>query len=403
MTISLTAAGILARILSQHSFSRAKKNVFKFSLELAILLLVAVNAALTLNPDPKKVFGADNLFLNYLEQHPGLNRVAFEKIKTESLSIVPEQNSFIPAVQAATLNPSTAMGTPPEIHTEGSLKNGPQLLISEDSTIIKPNYATRDAGRNRDIQAYTVQGGDTASKIASSFGVSVQTIMYENKLSAADYLKPGQVLKILPTTGIRHTVASGETLESIAQKYQVHVETILEFNEIEVPDDIGIGEELIIPDGKVQITPSRQTQIAQYSTRNVKQVNVPADFVAANSGLIWPIAIRNITQYFSSKHKALDISNGQRPQFWASGDGIVELSGWDGAYGNSVVLNHGNGLKTRYAHASELYVTAGDRVSSGQVIGRVGNTGRTYGATGLHLHYEIIENGIKANPLKFAK
>lgn len=368
------------------------------------MALVFGSFGLTFNPDPKKLLAAQNLFLEHLQDRPERNRVAFEQASTESIRVIPDQATLVPSVSAATLDPVTAIATSPYLTEAGeALQLGPQLLISNDSTIVKPNYATRDAGRNRDIAEYTVKSGDSASQIASTFGVSLQTIMYENKLTDADYLKPGQVLKILPTTGVKHTVKSGETLEGIAKKYQVDIEVILEFNLIEIPDDIEVGEELIIPDGKLQIAPSRQTQIAQYKTRNVSQVEVPADFAGSSSELIWPIGIRNITQYFSSRHKALDISNSSRLQFWAAGDGIVELSGWDGAYGNSVVLNHGSGFKTRYAHASELYVTAGDQVISGQLIGRVGNTGRAYGATGLHLHFEVIKNGVKINPLSLAK
>ncbi|MCL5436111.1 MAG: peptidoglycan DD-metalloendopeptidase family protein [Patescibacteria group bacterium] len=405
LTLMVIAAMVRAIdwLFFQHSFSRVKKNVFKYGLELSILILVLASVAVTFSPNPKKVLSAENLFLNYLENNPGLNQVAQELAGTESISVIPESAALVPSVQAATLDPMTAIATSPlATVTESGTQNTPALIISEDSTLIKPNYATRDAGRNRDIQQYTVQGGDTISQIAETFGISVQTVMYENKISDTDYLKPGQVLKILPTTGISHKVASGETLESIAKKYQVDLESILEFNQIEVPDDIEVGEELIIPNGKAQSTPTRQTQIAQYNTRNVKQVQVPDDF-AGGSELIWPIGIRSVTQYYSSRHKALDISNSQRPQFWASADGIVELSGWDGAYGNSVVINHGNGLKTRYAHASELYVTAGDHVVAGQVIGRVGNTGRAYGATGNHLHFEIVVNGTKVNPLTHMK
>jgi murein DD-endopeptidase MepM/ murein hydrolase activator NlpD len=390
-------------LVSQHSFSKVKRNVFKYGLELSIIILALMSIALTFNPIPKKLLAADNLFLAYLERNPKLNQIAWELAGTESITVVLDNTPIIAAAKAATLDPITAVATSPlATAAENGTQQTPLLLISEDSTLIKPNYATRDAGRNRDIQTYTVQSGDTISKIASSFGVSVQTVMYENKLTENDYIKPGQVLKILPTTGIKHTVANGETLESIAKKYQVDLESILEFNQIEVPDDIDVGEELIIPNGKVEITPTRQTRIAQYNTRNVKQVAVPNDF-AGGSELVWPIGIRSITQYFSSRHKALDISNSQRPQFWAAGDGIVELSGWDGAYGNSVVINHGQGLKTRYAHASELYVTAGDHVTSGQIIGRVGNTGRAYGATGNHLHFEIVLNGVKVNPLKYVR
>lgn len=395
---------VLHHQIFQHVFSSLKKHVFKFGPELMVFSLIAASFALTFDPDPKYILSGENLFSQKLRNNPELNKIAFDQAGMESIVVVPERATLVSAAAAAALDANHWSGAsaPLAADFDNQLELGPKLLISSDGTIQKPNYATKDAGRNRDIAEYTVKSGDSVSQIAGSFGVSLQTIMYENKLTDADYLKPGQVLKILPTTGIKHTVASGETLEGIAKKYQVDMETILEFNLIEIPDDIGVGEELIIPEGKIQITPTRQNQIVKYNTRSVKQVDVPADF-AGGSELAWPIGIRSVTQYFSSRHRALDISNSQRPQFWASADGIVELSGWDGAYGNSIVINHGNGLKTRYAHASELYVTAGDKVASGQVIGRVGNTGRAYGATGNHLHFEVIKNGAKINPLSATK
>ena len=186
----------------------------------------------------------------------------------------------------------------------------------------------------------------------------------------------------------------------IAEEFNVDLESILEFNEIEIPDDILAGEVIIIPEGKIDIPESR---IASYNRVEIRTASVPQDFTGSSGSLIWPLPTRQITQYYWSRHRALDISNGQRPQFWSSQDGIVELSGWQGGYGRTIVINHGNGLKTRYAHVSEIYVTAGDRVTKGQVIGRVGNTGRTYGRTGNHLHYEVIKNGVKVDPLSYVK
>ena len=88
---------------------------------------------------------------------------------------------------------------------------------------------------------------------------------------------------------------------------------------------------------------------------------------------------------------------------YASESGFVELSGYRTGYGNSITINHGNGYKTLYAHASELYVSAGDQVTKGQVIAKQGRTGRVRGITGIHLHFEIIKNGGRVNPLSYVK
>ncbi|MBI4053968.1 MAG: peptidoglycan DD-metalloendopeptidase family protein [Candidatus Doudnabacteria bacterium] len=391
----------LVQLKPKDSFSSWKKNFFKFGLELNIALLilftVSMNGRLT---KVEKTDTPKSRFLTYLVAHPGYNPLMIDKIGTENITLDPEA-SFINKVQAASLDPLTTGGAAELVKAGPSQPKNELLLVSADSVITKPNLATRDAGKNRDIQDYLVKTGDSVSQIASTFGVSVQTVMYENKIADGDYIQPGQVLKILPTTGIKHTIRAGETISSIAKKYQVEEEVILEFNQIEIPDDIETGEILIIPEGRIQLPPARQSQIASLNRVDIKQAQIPADFVGGAGDLLWPLSVHNVTQRFSSRHKGVDISNGQRPQFWAAQTGIVELSGWQAGYGKTIVINHGNGVQTRYAHASELYVTAGDRVEHGQTIGRVGNTGRVYGRTGNHLHFEVIKNGSKIDPEKF--
>ena len=82
----------------------------------------------------------------------------------------------------------------------------------------------------------------------------------------------------------------------------------------------------------------------------------------------------------------------------AADDGIVELAGWQKSYGYTIVINHGSGRKTRYGHASNLLVSAGDQVVKGQIIMISGSTGRS---TGPHLHFELLINGVRVNPLKY--
>jgi murein DD-endopeptidase MepM/ murein hydrolase activator NlpD len=385
-----------------NSFSFAKKNFFNFWLELILLTLGF--SALTFNLTASGTFdGGQNRFVAILEERPQLNQQIHNRIKTEQIKFSPEKEKIISSAAATTQE--VYSGAVAQMGKESSSASDlvAELLASPDSVITKPNYTTKDAGQRRDIREYTVRNGDSVSEIAGNFGVSIQTVLYENKLSEDSYIKPGQVLSILPTTGIKHSVQTNETLEQIAKKYKVDLEVILDYNEIEVPEDIAAGEVLIIPEGKVEIPESRRTQIATLNKVDIKQVIVPENFVGALGSLIWPLNIRNITQYFWSRHKAIDVSNGQRPQFWAAQNGIVELSGWQAGYGRTVVINHGNGVKTRYGHASELYVSAGDEVVKGQLIGRVGNTGRVYGATGNHLHFEVVKSGVKINPLSVLK
>lgn len=391
-------------IMKKESFSLMKKGFFKFGLEIILVSFVLVSVGVNALAGSHQFQTGKNRYLAFLANHPDLNENIIEKLKSENIHVTPEKLHFVLSAQAATIDSMMGLPYPKDQEDrDDSAEAQVSMLSEEDSVLIKPNLATQDANQRKDVRQYTVQNGDSVSKIASEFGVSVSTVLYENKLTENDYIKPGQQLSILPTTGIKHTVKSGETLSAIAKKYEVELEAILEFNEIQIPDDIWEGELIIIPEGKIEISESRRTEIASYSKVDVETATVPSDFSGSSGSFVWPLPTRTITQYYHSRHRAIDISNGKRPQFWAVQDGIIELSGWQGAYGRTIVINHGNGVKTRYAHASELYVTAGTKVSKGQVIGRVGNTGRTYGVTGNHLHFEVVVGGVKKNPLSYIK
>jgi murein DD-endopeptidase MepM/ murein hydrolase activator NlpD len=248
-----------------------------------------------------------------------------------------------------------------------------------------------------EIIEYSVQSGDTVSTIAEKFGVSVDTIRWENDLKSVKDIKPGQVLRILPVTGVRHKVKPGDTIYSIAKKYQVDPQAIVDWPYNTFANDetfaLAVGQDLIIPDGiKPKETPTapRPTYYAQ----------VPG--AGAGTGqFAWPTSGR-ISQGYSWYHKAVDIANKDAPDILAADGGTVILAGWvpPMAYGNHVIIDHGNGFVTLYAHLSQIYVGVGQKVARGQAIGKMGSTGRS---TGIHLHFEIRQNGSAQNPLNFLK
>jgi murein DD-endopeptidase MepM/ murein hydrolase activator NlpD len=123
--------------------------------------------------------------------------------------------------------------------------------------------------------------------------------------------------------------------------------------------------------------------------------------ISGSYNLAWPTDQHRINQYFHSGHPGVDINGNTHDNLYAVDDGIVTTSGWNrGGYGNMILIDHGNGMITRYGHASVLFVHAGDQVVKGQVIGIVGTTGHS---TGPHLHFEIYLNGRRKNPLGFYK
>jgi murein DD-endopeptidase MepM/ murein hydrolase activator NlpD len=112
--------------------------------------------------------------------------------------------------------------------------------------------------------------------------------------------------------------------------------------------------------------------------------------------------------YYQPGHYAMDIANRSKPPIWASASGTVvktvvgcgpRSTSCGGGYGNHIIIDHGNGYKTLYAHCEELYVKEGDTVTQGQVIAKMGNSGRVRGATGIHLHFTVYYNGAAVNPV----
>lgn len=216
-------------------------------------------------------------------------------------------------------------------------------------------------------------------------------------MSSSGYIRVGQKLIVPPTDGVTHKVAKGESLESVAKKYETEVDKIVKQNGLEDGAQLTLGQKVFIPGGK-KIAPPAPKYIAQKTIgTQVGKVNyVPKGdkpFIFPTSG--------TLTQAFHSGHYGHDIANTSRPHIWAAGAGTIVKTysgGWGGGYGNHVIIDHGNGVQTLYAHLQSVYVKNGQRVEQGEVIGRMGRTGRVYGVTGIHLHFEVRVSGVKKNP-----
>lgn len=365
----------------------------RFGLELVILgiAVFAIMTNVSITAHANLLETSDNsVIFSFLKNNPGMNNPLLATSGTTTI--------LARADQWASNESSSPFGS--VIMTNTAQAAG--MTTIQENVIVKTNPADTQNFLRHGTTEYTVTSGDSIISIASSFGVSPQTIMMENKLSETTTLKPGQKLTILPTTGITHTVGGSETVESIANKYKVSEDDILDLNDIELAEDVSAGATLVIPLAKVEMP--RTTSIVKNNTNQIalKEAAVPSGFIGG-SDFIWPTPVRNITQGFHRLHSGLDISNSHKESIYAAADGFVELSGWRSGYGNTIILNHGNGFKTLYGHSSALYVNAGDKVTKGQVIAKQGNTGRVRGATGIHLHFEIIKNGSKVNPLSYVR
>jgi LysM repeat protein len=218
-----------------------------------------------------------------------------------------------------------------------------------------------------------------------------------------------------------YIVKGGETITQIAEKFNLHVQSILDANNIKPEDTNKIREGYVlnIPssdtstsnDWLVAIKKAEEDAKARAAAEATKKRLATSKALAAtnrktssgygsvdNSGIITPISGRGISQYFGRGHTGVDyMANVGTPVMAAaSGKVVIISSGWSGGYGNQIVIDHGGGRATRYAHLSRFNVSSGETVSKGQIVAYSGNTGRS---TGPHLHFELIIGGRPVNPL----
>ena len=199
-------------------------------------------------------------------------------------------------------------------------------------------------------------------------------------------------------TGVVYKVKPGDTVYSIAKKFQTDAQGIVDFPMNTFSDDetfaLVAGQTLIVPDGIMS------DEVAQ-SAPNIARVLTPdAGSVTASGSFVWP-AFGKITQPFRWYHKGLDIANHDGGAILAADSGTIVVSGWSNSgYGNHVIVDHGNGFQTLYAHMSSIAVTTGIRVNRGATLGQMGSTGRS---TGTHLHFEIRTGSGNMDPLGYLK
>ena len=242
---------------------------------------------------------------------------------------------------------------------------------------------------NNDTSVYVVRDGDSLSQIAAMFGVSVDTILWANDMKKGDTLTPGDVLLILPVSGLEHTVTKGQTLQDIAKLYKVDVNDIIQNNDITLDTPLAAGETLIIPNAEKSVesnTPISDKDLAGTIAKDrLYYEQHPVQNLAGY--YIDPVPGYRLSQGIHDNNAVdLAIAKGTPIHAAASGRVIFARYGYNGGFGNVVIIDHANGTQTLYAHQSKLATKAGDEVYQGQVIGYVGSTGHS---TGPHLHFEV--------------
>ena len=273
-----------------------------------------------------------------------------------------------------------------------------------------PNLHTTIPTRPRtEILQYKVETGDSVFGIAEFFGIEPETVLWANYdllNDNPDFLEPGMELYIPPVDGVYYQSQEGDTLDSIASEFEADIDDILGF----LGNNIDLSSPVIEPDAMVMI-PGGHREFRQWLIptipRGAAGVNTTALGPGACSGsydgaygsgaFIWPTNQHFLSgnDYWSG-HLGLDIAAVQGDSIYASDAGVVVFAGWaNGGYGNTAMIDHGNGYQTLYAHLSSVAVGCGASVSAGRTVGYAGSTGNS---TGSHLHFEVRFSGGFINP-----
>lgn len=276
-------------------------------------------------------------------------------------------------LEAPANSDSHGFGTPDTAFTDG------QALMNNR----KPSTSEADAGYGSDqISVYVVRPGDTLSQIATMFDVTENTIRWANNIPAKSSIQPDQELIILPISGIKYTVKKGDTLKSIASSFNSDTNEILSYNSLHSAADLKVGAEIIIPNGEITTTTSVKKPAGSTSGGSTSSSGTKS------TGLTRPVKGGTKTQGIHG-HNGIDIAAPLNTSILAAASGkviIAKQGGWNGGYGNYVVISHPNGTQTLYAHLNTVGVSVGQNVSQGAVLGGMGSTGDS---TGIHLHFEV--------------
>ncbi|MEJ5285048.1 MAG: peptidoglycan DD-metalloendopeptidase family protein [Brevinematia bacterium] len=231
---------------------------------------------------------------------------------------------------------------------------------------------------------YQIQKGDSLYTLSKKLGVSMDTIISLNKITDAHSLSEGNDILVPSLDGIIYTVKKDDTLEKIASNFKISVDDIRDANELE-EEEIYEGRILFLPNAK--LPESERMKVLDYYFLKPLRGRYTSGFGIR----------RDPFTGLKGYHTGIDIAQPVGAPVRASKDGVVKFAGWSGGYGLCVFIKHQFGYETVYGHLSKVNVKEGQKVKAGQLIGKVGNTGRS---TGSHLHFEVRKFGKPLNPLR---
>lgn len=307
----------------------------------------------------------------------GLETYVAEEFKSRNLDWTVNSQNMLVLEPATNIDPNPAKG-------------GGEINIIDDSALLASSGisgadvgidSVKNAGK---ISLYEVREGDSISQIAQMFGVSVNTIKWANELDGP--IQPGQKLVILPITGIKHTVKYGGTVADVAKIYDADVTETARLNGLAANTELKPGDEIIVPNVNPQNLDNDDNQ--KKGSGTAVYVKAATSNVSYSGYFTNPVPGAIVTQGLHG-YNGIDfgVSLGTPVRAAASGRVInSKQSGWNGGYGNMIVISHDNGTQTLYAHLSSNAAFVGDWVTAGEIIGYSGSTGKS---TGPHLHFEV--------------
>ncbi|MFD2368464.1 peptidoglycan DD-metalloendopeptidase family protein [Brevibacillus sp. GCM10020057] len=287
----------------------------------------------------------------------------------------------------------------------GSLEEAQRVVVEQALLQAFNPYgslARSDAPAQSNVMVYAVNQGDTLSGIAQRYGLSLQQLVEQNKISNPNLVAIGMKL-VISRDEVKHVVKRGETLNYISRRYGVSRELLIDRNPLLkwLSDNLYVGQVVHVP-----IVAGRTLQAEDLQKkRNTSQAASRQAIGRVRERMEWPVKGATITSGFGVRwgkaHKGVDLwneSEGQAPIYAAKSGVVVEAGAKRSGYGKLVVLDHGNGLQTFYAHMRAIVVTPGQTVEAGEVLGYMGHTGDS---TGYHLHFEVRQDDVPINPLPY--
>jgi len=292
-----------------------------------------------------------------------------------------------------TIAPTAEDGKMPSLTSlsASTIKGIPRLVSLNTSIPEQARYYSEE---------YKVKRGDSVFGIAKQFNIKPETLLWANYdllQDSPDSIRVGQVLKIPPVDGVFYTWQAGDTIEAVAAKYKATPDDILDWpgNDIDLTNpDIKPGTYVMVPGGQREFVQWIIPTIARGRSGTASVSGTACGDGPVGSGaFVWPadnhyLSGNDYWEVNGQGHLGIDIAAGEGAMVYAADNGVITMvqGGWNGGYGNVIMIDHGNGYVTLYAHLSQINVDTCRGVYAGNLIGLAGNTGNSFGA---HLHFEV--------------